>query len=323
MDGLTLSRLFYEEAARPIIESVIAPEHYSAGLIGWSSEVLGLDDRLSRDHNWGPRFIVFLQKAYFESHGQLIDRALRDELPVGFEGYSTNFGASALGDQRAMRPIKEGPVNHFIQIERVDNYLQHFLNINTDQELDADDWLLLSEHNLLGFTEGLVFHDGLGELGEWRSRLSFYPDDVWRRLLIKQWRLIAEEEAFVGRSVERGDTLGSLLLIGRIAEHLMRLVFLMERSYAPYSKWFGTCFMQLKNGPALVPHLTEAVQARTAREREAALAQAYIIVTRMHNQLGITPPIEERIVPPYKRRPGLVLHANRFAEALEKTMRNE
>lgn len=321
MDGLTLSRLFYEQAARPIIESVITPEHYSAGLIGWSSEVLGLDDILSRDHNWGPRFIVFLQKKYYEYHSKLLDRALRDELPVDFEGYSTNFGPTALGDQRVMHPVKEGPVHHFIQIERLDTYLRHFLNIDPNQELNPDDWLQLSEHNLLGFTHGLVFHDGLRELGEWRSRLSFYPDEVWRQRLIKQWRLIAEEEAFVGRSVVRGDTLGSVLIISRIAEHLMRLVFLMERTYAPYSKWFGTCFMQLKNGPELVPLLTEAVQARTASEREGALAQAYLFVTRIHNQLGITPPIEERITPPYKGRPGLVLHANRFADALEKTMR--
>jgi len=321
MDGLTLSRLFYEQAARPIIESVIASEHYSAGLIGWSSEVLGLDDALSRDHNWGPRFIVFLQEEHYESHGKLLDRALRDELPVDFEGYSTNFGQTALGDQRVMHPVKEGPVNHFIQIEWLDNYLRHFLNIDPNQELDPGDWLRLSEHNLLGFTQGLVFHDGLGELGEWRSRLGFYPDEVRLRLLIKQWRLIAEEESFVGRSVERGDTLGSLLLIGRIAERLMRLAFLMERTYAPYSKWFGTCFMQLKNGPELAAHLTDAVQAQTVSEREDALAQAYLFVTRMHNQLGITPPIEERIIPPYKGRPGLVLHANRFADAIEKTMR--
>ena len=321
MDGLTLSRLFYEQAARPIIESVVAPENYSAGLIGWSSEVLGLDDAYSCDHNWGPRFIVFLKAEHHEAQGQLLDQRLRNQLPREFERYPTNFGPTPLGDQRVMHPIEEGPVNHFIQIERLDDYLRHFLKIDPSQDLSVEDWLLLPEHNLLGFTRGLIFHDGLGQLNEWRSRLSYYPDEVWRRLLIKQWRLIAEEEAFVGRTAERGDPLGSLLIIGRIAERLMRLVFLMERTYAPYSKWFGTAFMQLRGGPALAPHLAAAMQAPTAGQREDALVQAYVVVARLHNQLGITLPVEETISPAYEGRPGLVVHANRFAEAIERMMK--
>ena len=42
-----------------------------------------------------------------------------------------------------------------------------------------------------------------------------------------------------------GDSLGSALVCGRIAERLMRLCFLYCRQYAPYSKWFGTAFQQL------------------------------------------------------------------------------
>ena len=321
MDGLTLSRLFYEQAARSIIESVITPADYSAGLIGWSSEVLGLDDPHSRDHNWGPRFILFLQAEHYETHKALLDQRFRNELPLELEGHPTNFRASPLGDQRVMHSVQQGPVNHFIQIEQFDNYLRHFLNIDPNHPLSPADWLLLPEHNLLGFTQGLVFHDGLGDLGEWRSKLSFYPDEVRRQLLIKQWRFIADEEAFVGRTAERGDTLGSLLLTGRIVERLMRLIYLMERTYAPYSKWFGLCFMKLKNGPELAPLLTKALQAPTAQQREDALIHAYSRVARIHNQLGITPPVDETISPPYVGRPGLVLHANRFANAIEQSMK--
>ena len=320
MDGLTLGRLFYEQAARPIIESVVAPESYAAGLIGWSSEVLGLDDAHSRDHNWGPRFILFLKAASFETHRRLLDQRLCGALPLSIEGYPTHFKPSPRGDQRAMHPIEKGPINHFIQVECLDNYLQHFLGIDPERVLTVEHWFRLPEHNLLGFTRGSVFHDGPGRLSEWRSKLSFYPDEVWRRLLIKHWQMIAEEESFVGRCEERGDVLGSQLLIARIAEQLMRLVFLMERTYAPYSKWFGTCFMQLKHGPKLAPLLSKAIQAPTTAQREAALVEAYVLVARLHNQLGITPPLEETIQPPYQGRPGLVLHAHRFANALEQTL---
>ncbi len=322
MDGLTLGRLFFEQAGRPIIESVISPDKYAAGLIGWSSEVLGFDDELSRDHNWGPRFILFLDDEDFASQRALIDQKLRRELPLEIEGFPTNFGVSPLGDQRAMQSIEEGPVNHFIEIYQFDEYLRNFLNIDPENELGIDDWLQLPEHNLLGFTEGLVFHDGLGRLEAWRSKLSFYPDVVWYQLMINHWRFIAEEEAFVGRCAARGDVLGSLLIIGKIVERIKRLVFLMERAYAPYSKWFGLRFMQLEHGPALVPFLKEALQGVSYEAREEALVKAYQLVARMHNELGVTPHVEETISLAYKGRPGLVLHAGRFADAIEQAIGN-
>ena len=321
MDGLTLSQLFYEQVARSIIESVVAPEDYSAGLIGWSSEVIGMDDVYSQDHNWGPRLIVFLLAENFTEQRDILDQQLQEKLPHSFKGYPTNFGQTKRGDQLVMLHSEQGPVNHFIQIECMDDYLQNFLQIDPQKAISSEDWLKISEHNLLGFTEGKVFHDGHGQLREWRSRMSFYPNEVWYRLMIKQWRMIAEEEAFVGRTAARGDMLGSLLITGRIIHGLMRLVYLMERSYAPYSKWFGSRFEQLESGPALVPHLEEAIQGSTYELREAALVRAYKLVTGIHNQARITPAVKETISPAYEGRPGLVLHANRFAEALEQVMK--
>ena len=42
-----------------------------------------------------------------------------------------------------------------------------------------------------------------------------------------------------------GDELGSAVLGARLVESAMRLAFLMERTYAPYVKWFGTAFARL------------------------------------------------------------------------------
>ena len=58
--GLALGRMLYEEAARPIIEGIVPSASYAAALIGYGSDVMGFDSERSTDHNWGPRFQVFL-----------------------------------------------------------------------------------------------------------------------------------------------------------------------------------------------------------------------------------------------------------------------
>lgn len=72
------------------------------------------------------------------------------------------------------------------------------------------DWLLFSEHRLLTVTRGRVFHDGTGALRRARETFAYYPDEVWRYLLAVQWARLGEEEAFLGRSGDTGDELGSI-----------------------------------------------------------------------------------------------------------------
>jgi hypothetical protein len=88
-----------------------------------------------------------------------------------------------------------------------------------------------------------------------------------------------------------GDELGSALIGSRLVSDLMRLCFLMEREYAPYSKWFGTAFSRLECGPELSAILWTVVRAETWPERENALLAAYETLAAMHNALGITDPV--------------------------------
>ena len=59
MQGLELSRRFYEEAVRPILERDFPDFVHAAGLMGYGSDVLAFDDETSRDHEWGPRVQLF------------------------------------------------------------------------------------------------------------------------------------------------------------------------------------------------------------------------------------------------------------------------
>ncbi|GAA1593439.1 hypothetical protein GCM10009804_57480 [Kribbella hippodromi] len=88
------------------------------------------------------------------------------------------------------------------------------------------------------------------------------------------------------------DGLGLQGVRDRLVQDLMRLCFLMERTYAPYSKWFGTAFNRLDCGPAIAPLLQTVLHATTWQEREAALSRVYRAVGELHNKRVITAPVE-------------------------------
>lgn len=312
--GLALSELFYREAARPILDAHFPQLPHSAALIAWSSEVLGYDDLESTDHNWGPRFILFLREHDRQQYEQAISQTFSEKLPKEFRGYPTNFIVPIGGDQPVATNSDGATVRHKIDVDTVGNYFGWYLGCNPYMELSAAEWLTLSEHKLLAVTSGKVFHDGLGELEPLRRKFAYYPEQVWLHILACQWQTIAEEEAFVGRAGFVGDELGSAIIAARIVKNLMYLCFLMEKKYAPYAKWFGTAFARLECAPELLPLFRAVLLADDWKAREQALSRGYEAVARLHNRLGITETIEDRVTK--HGRPYLVIHAERFVEAI-------
>lgn len=179
------------------------------------------------------------------------------------------------------------------EVHTLRGYLWDQLAVDLDRDLDAVDWLTLSEQRLLMLTAGAVFHDDVG-LEAVRKRFGYYPRDVWRYLMVAGWWRVHPEINVVGRAGHVGDELGSALIGSRLVHDLMRLCFLIEQRYAPYAKWFGTAFGRLDCGPGLTPVLSRVVRAATWREREQALAAAYAAVAALHEATGITEPVPVR-----------------------------
>ena len=76
VSGIELSRRHYAEEVRPLLHSRFGAIPHSAALLGRGSEVLGFDDQMSTDHDWGPRVLLFLDEEDFAARGA----ALRAEL---------------------------------------------------------------------------------------------------------------------------------------------------------------------------------------------------------------------------------------------------
>jgi hypothetical protein len=321
--GLELNRLFFEEVVRPLIAAQFPELAYSCALIGYGSDVLGYDTPLSTDHEWGPRLWFFLDgedEAEFYRVDEALDQTFQQHLPATFRGYSTNFSApdAAGGGVRRMEPpAPDDPplIHHHILIMTVDEFLRWELGVDAVDHLRVGDWLTFPEQKLLEVTAGAVYHDGLGQLVALREQLAYYPHDIWLYRLAAQWRRIAQEEAFVGRSGDVGDELGSQLVAARLVYDVMRLCFLLERRYAPYSKWWGTAFGRLACAQDVGPQLRAVLAATTWRQREQCLAHVYEAVASAQNALAVAAP-QDPSSRPYFGRPYQVIMADRFVTAL-------
>jgi Domain of unknown function (DUF4037) len=261
--GLLLNRLFFVEAVAPILADEFPTLRYAAALIGAGSDVLGYDTVRSTDHEWGPRLQIFLEQGDFDGHAERIRETLSRRLPPVFRGYSTHYGAPDAEGIRVQEAWKSGPIAHKVEVHTPGRHFRERLGVDPRDGMRPQDWLILPEQKLLEATAGEVYHDDIGALTDIRARLAYYPRDIWLYLLAAQWRRIAQQEAFVGRAGEVGDDLGSALTAAMLVRDLMRLCFLMERRYAPYSKWFGTAFSRLDAAAQVGPRLRRALLAET------------------------------------------------------------
>ena len=225
-----------------------------------------------------------------------------EALPATHLGWPTRIGSDNI------------PFRTHVDVWTVSGWCDARLGVDPRYGLCTLDWLALPQQLLLETTAGRIFHDGLDELEPIRASLAWYPHGIWRWLVAAQWTRVAQEEAFVGRAAEAGDELGSRVVAARVVRDLMRLCFLLERTYAPYSKWLGTGFARLDAAATVGSFLATVVAADTYRRREDALVLAYEEVARRHNAAQISS-LQEPTAHLFHGRPFRVIDAGRFAQA--------
>jgi hypothetical protein len=311
--GLQLGQILYREAVRPLLDHVYPGLPHAAARVGAGSEVLGFDSERSVDHDWGPRLELFLSPEDVAQHGEHLAELLSARLPKHIRGWPTNFAPP--GARVQAMTATTGPVAHRVNIADVTSWSIDQLGFDAVPGVGVQDWLATPTQRLAEVTGGAVFHDGIGTLTQLRRRLRWYPDDVWRYLLAAQWTRIGQEEAFVGRTAEAGDDLGSRLITARLARDVMRLCLLLARRYPPYSKWLGTAFAALPDSEVIAVALRDAVDARHPADRQTALCAAYQAAGRWQNRLDLAEPVDPA-PRPFFDRPYPVIDAGRFAAAL-------
>ncbi|MFI9485882.1 DUF4037 domain-containing protein [Promicromonospora sp. NPDC052451] len=286
MSGIEIARGYWADVVRPLLDRELPGMPRAAGRLGTGSDVLGLDDDTSRDHDWGLRLTLLVPA---ERVGE-VDALLAASLPPSYQGWPTAFAVT-------WDPV----VRHRVEVSAAADFVRSRTGVDIGG-LSAAGWLALTGQSVLEITAGPVFEDTSGEITALRERLAWYPHDVWLHVLAAEWARLGQELPFVGRTGQLGDELGSRLIAARLATGMVRLGFLLERRWPPYPKWAGTLFARLPVAPSVTGHLDDALVAATWQERDAALRGACDALHERQRAVGL-PVLDGASCEPFFDRP--------------------
>lgn len=271
--GLELARRYAERVVTPLLHDALPRLRFATARLGTGSDVLGLDDEVSRDHDWGLRLTLLVAD---EADVAVVDRQLADRLPDSFAGFPTRFAATG-------QPGR----HHRVEVATAAGFARSRLGLDPDRRWDAVDWLGLTGQAVLEVTAGAVFSDPVGAVTAVRERLAWYPEDVWRYVVAADWQRIGQELPFLGRTADRGDELGSRLVGARLAGVAVHLAFVLARRWPPYPKWSGTVARALPGADELLAALGDATGGGLVRARTAGLVRALELLHERQRAAGL------------------------------------
>ena len=224
MKGLELSRRFYEEFGAPMIAEQF-PEYrdrIAVGLVGHGSECFGYDDDISRDHDYGPGFCMFLTDEDEQKIGFRLFRAY-SKLPHEYLGVSQSKRSAAEECRGVMR------ISDFYR-----NTLGGIIIPERWQE-----WYFTPAAAFAEATNGAVFTDPLGEFTRIREALLHgMPEDVRLKRLASHLLALAQYGQYnFGRCIDHGEKAAAMISLSRFSERYASLICLVSGRWAPYYKW--------------------------------------------------------------------------------------
>ncbi len=240
MTGLELCRLYYEQYGKPMIaEKFQAYEHLIAvGLVGKGSDCFGFDDVQSRDHDFGPRFVMWVTKKVYGEIGEELQAAY-ENLPRSFMGVDRI--ETFHGRDRSGVMVIEDFYKSTLGYDLISAFLQSSGNGTLDKEslTTIKSWLAVHDYALAAAVNGAVFRDDEGIFTRYRDKLkAYYPKAVWYRKIAQTCALFSQSGQYnLPRMRVRGQLVAAELAKAECARQAMKLYYLLNKTYAPHDKW--------------------------------------------------------------------------------------
>lgn len=243
-NGMELCRAFYEEFGRPMIQKKFPAyeQMIAVGLVGEGSECFGFDDQVSRDHDFGPGFCMWLTDTVYDEIGEELQRAY-EELP------STYMGITRFTTLKAQKRVG---------VFKIGDFYESLIGLK-DVPTTQNQWLFLEDYRLAAATNGKIFRDDLGEFTRIRQGiLSYYPEEVRIKKIAREAALMAQSGQYnYSRMSGRGEKVTASIALSEFMKHTMAMVYLLNRTFAPFYKWMHRGMERL----AVLPEIRDILNA--------------------------------------------------------------
>ena len=237
MNGLELSKAYYTEIGLPMLEQqfpALLPR-LAAGLVGEGSECFGFDDEISRDHDFGPGFCLWLNEEDFAAYGRELQEAY-DRLPDSLSHSGTGDGQTRFHGFPLRVESARGSGR--VGVHEITTFYARYTGRKTLPQTGLD-WLRIPEENLALVTNGAVFRDPAGLFSHWRSALqAYFPEDVRiKKIAARAAEMARTGQYNYGRCMRRGEYVAAEMAIAGFLRSAMSMICLLNRLYTPYYKW--------------------------------------------------------------------------------------
>lgn len=231
--GLRLARSYYETYGRQMIEEKF-PEYagkIAVGLVGRGSDCFGWDDPVSRDHDWGPDFCMWVSDKTYSEIGNALQEAY-EALPLNFQGFCR---APRVNGKNRRGVIK------------ISEFYCGLVGADTYERID---WRSVSDASLAAAVNGEVFRDDEGIFSDFRSKLQRgYPEEIlYLKLADSAARFAQTAQYNFPRLLKRGDWLTAQMMAWDGIKEAMKLQHYIEGKYPPHDKWLHYSLSRLASG---------------------------------------------------------------------------
>lgn len=237
MNGLELSRKYYEACGKPMLEENFGDllRYIAVGFVGRGSDRYGFDDEISRDHDFEPGFCIFIPgEDIIDSRTSFrLERAYA-KLPKEFEGFTRLRMSPVGGNRNGVMPTAE--------------FYRNAVG-SSDGNLTAEGWLHLPDYALAEAVNGEVFFDEYGEFSRIRESLCDMPSDIKKKRIAGNLLTMAQAGQYnYSRCFRRGEYEAAQLACSEYVTAAIKIIFLLRGRYAPYYKWSFRALRELPGG---------------------------------------------------------------------------
>lgn len=243
--GIEICRDYFLQVGLPMLKEKF-PEYLgkmAVGLAGEGSDCYGFDDELSRDHDWGPEFCIWVTDETYDKIGKELEKEY-EKLPAEFNGIKRGAAISGKGRRGVIK------ISSFCRrlLGVWDPAAQSDFNIR-----DHIDWAQTTDASLSAFVNGEVWMDEEGIITGLRSNVAIgYPESFLFKKLAEGCAEFSQAGQYnYLRCLKRNDGITARIMLADAMRAACKIAYYIENRFPPHDKWLYKGLDSLMGGSAV------------------------------------------------------------------------